>query len=116
MTRLYFALDLRDDEAAIREYEQWHRPDRIWPQIVASIRAAGISDMEIYRTGNRLVMMMETGPAFDPAAKAAADAADPRVQAWERLMERFQQALPWAATGQKWVPMTRIFSLRQCGD
>ncbi|MBB6247663.1 L-rhamnose mutarotase [Rhodanobacter sp. A1T4] len=114
--RLYFALDLRDDEAAIREYEQWHQPDRIWPEIVASIRAAGIDDMEIFRTGNRLVMAMEVGPAFDPVAKAAADAADPRVHAWEQMMEHFQQALPWASAGQKWVPMARIFSLRQCGE
>jgi L-rhamnose mutarotase len=34
------------------------------------------------------------------------------VQAWERLMWTFQQALPWAAADQKWVPMRRIFSLR----
>ena len=116
MRRLYFALDLRDDAEAIRAYEQWHRPDRIWPEIVASLRAAGIRELEIFRTGNRLVMAMEVGEGFDPAAKAAADAADPRVQAWERMMERFQQALPWAAPGQKWVPMERIFSLAQCAE
>ena len=30
---------------------------------------------------------------------------------WEQLMWRFQQPLPWAAAGQKWVPMERIFEL-----
>ncbi len=111
MARRLFVLDLRDDAQAIAEYERWHRPESIWPEIAASIRAAGIQSMEIFRAGNRLVMLMETGPSFDAAAKAAADAADPRVQAWEALMGSFQQPLPFAEPGQKWVPMASIFSL-----
>ena len=114
MTRHYFALDLHNDCEAIHAYEAWHRPERIWPEIVTAIRAAGVQDMEIFRTGNRLLLVMEVGEDFDAAAKAAADAADPRVQAWERLMEEFQQRLPWAVEGQKWVPMRRIFSLAAC--
>ena len=111
MPRRCYALDLRDDAAAIAEYERWHRPDGIWPEIAASIRAAGIERMEIFRTGNRLVMVVEVPVGYDDAAKAAADAADPKVQAWERLMERYQQRLPWAGPEQKWVPMKRIFAL-----
>lgn len=114
MTRQYFALDLHNDTETIRTYEAWHRPERIWPEIVAAIRAAGVRDMEIFRTGNRLVLVMEVDDDFDAAAKAGADAADPRVQAWERLMDAFQQRLPWADEGQKWVPMRRIFSLADC--
>ncbi|HVS76573.1 MAG TPA: L-rhamnose mutarotase [Steroidobacteraceae bacterium] len=48
---------------------------------------------------------------LSPEAKAATDATDPDVQAWERLMWTFQRALPWAAPGEKWVRMQRIFSL-----
>ncbi|SFS19052.1 L-rhamnose mutarotase [Dyella sp. OK004] len=114
MPRQYFALDLRDDALAIAEYERWHQPSQIWPEIVASIRAAGISDLEIFRTGNRLVLVMDVPDGFDGAAKQAADAADPRVQAWEALMNTFQQRLPWAKAGQKWVPMERVFSLAEC--
>ena len=33
------------------------------------------------------------------------------VQAWERLMWEFQQPLPWAAPGEKWVAMERIYEL-----
>lgn len=115
MARFHFALDLRDDPQAIAEYERWHRSESIWPEVVTSIRAAGIESMEIFRTGNRLVMAMETGAGYDAAGKAAADAANERVQAWEALMDTFQQPLPWAAPGQKWVPMTRIFNLAECG-
>lgn len=108
------ALDLRDDPAAIAEYERWHRREFVWPEVVSSIREAGILDMQIFRTGNRLVMLMRVAPGFDATAKAEADAANERVQAWETLMSTFQQPLPWAEAGQKWVPMSRIFDLGSC--
>lgn len=109
--QLCYALDLRDDPALIAEYESWHRPERIWPEIPASIRAAGVREMRIFRAGNRLFMLMEVEPDFSAARKAQADAANPRVQAWEAMMERLQQRLPFARPGDKWVPMQQIFSL-----
>jgi len=114
MSRLCFALDLRDDAQAIADYERWHQAQCIWPDVVASIRTAGIDNMEIFRTGNRLFMVMDAGANYDAASKAAVDAASERIQAWEALMGTFQQPLPWAASQQKWVPMTRIFSLAEC--
>lgn len=113
MPRFYYALDLRDDAAAIAEYENWHRPGVVWPEILASICAAGIEDMEIFRSGNRLVMVMQVPDGYDAAGKQAADAADPRVQEWEQLMDRYQQRLPWARQGEKWVAMRGIFSLKE---
>ncbi|HEX9564053.1 MAG TPA: L-rhamnose mutarotase [Gemmatimonadaceae bacterium] len=104
-----FALDLRDDPVLIAEYERHHRA--VWPEIERSIRDAGIESLEIYRTGNRLFMVMEVGDDFSFEARAAADAASARVHEWEALMWTFQQALPWAKPGEKWVPMSRIYSL-----
>lgn len=104
-----FALDLKDDPRLVAEYERYH--EKIWPEIAESIRSAGIVDMEIYRTGNRLFMIMEVDDSFSFGAKSRADASNPRVQEWETLMSTFQQALPWAQPGQKWVPMSRIFAL-----
>jgi L-rhamnose mutarotase len=111
MTRLYYALDLQDDPVLIDEYDRWHQAGRVWPDILQSLRVAGIEEAEIFRTGNRLVLVLDVSAEFDPAAKAAADAADTRVQAWEALMWNYQKALPWARSGEKWVPMRRIFSL-----
>lgn len=112
MQRYYYALDLKDDVAAIAEYERWHRPGVVWPEIVTSIRAAGIEEMEIFRTGNRLVMVVKMADDHVPSAKREADG-DEKTQAWEALMDRYQQRLPWAEAGQKWVPMGRIFSLQE---
>lgn len=113
MRRLVFALDLTDDPAAIAEYEAWHRAGSIWPAIVASLRESGLTNVEIFRTGNRLCLIMDAPDGFSLEAKAAADASNPEVQAWERLMWTYQRALPWAATGEKWLPMQRIFSLAE---
>lgn len=104
-------LDLVDDAHAIARYEAWHAHGALPSAIRDSIRAAGITAMDIYRTGPRLVMVMDTDASFDAAAKAAADAADPAVQAWEAQMDSVQRRLPWAAEGAKWTAATPIFSL-----
>ena len=107
--RYCLALDLKDEPALIEEYEQYHR--NVWPEIVQSIRGAGIKELDLYRTGNRLFMIMETDPGFSFEKKAALDAANPSVQEWETLMWNYQQALPLARPGEKWILMTKIFSL-----
>jgi L-rhamnose mutarotase len=109
MARHCLALDLVDDAALIAEYEHWHQ--NVWTEIKESILTAGITQLEIYRTGNRLFMIMETDETFDAAKKAAMDAANPKVQEWEQLMWKFQQALPWAKAGEKWIQMNKIFNL-----
>ncbi|RAM65297.1 L-fucose mutarotase [Herbaspirillum rubrisubalbicans] len=108
--RTVLALDLKDDPALIAEYEQYHQ--RIWPEIAQHLRRHGVLEMEIYRLGTRMMMVMQTDDAlYDAAAMAAASESDPRVCEWETLMWRFQAATPWTPAGQKWVPMTRIFDL-----
>jgi L-rhamnose mutarotase len=106
-------LDLKDDPAAIAAYDAWHAAGAVPGPVVAGIRASGIVAMEIHRAGNRLVMVMETAPGFDPAARAAADAADPDIGAWEALMDGFQQPIPGTPAGAKWVEAARIFSLAE---
>lgn len=109
MNRFCLALDLVDDPALIEEYEAYHQAG--WPEIKASIREAGVLNMEIYRLGNRLFMVMDTDETFSFERKSAMDAANPIVQKWESLMWRFQQALPQAQSGEKWLLMKKIFQL-----
>lgn len=112
MTRRYcLTLDLKDDPALIAEYKRYH--ERIWPEITASIKSAGIENLEIYLLGTRMFMILEAGPNFSFEAKDRADRANPRVQEWEQLMWKFQKALPQAKPGEKWLLMERIFQLER---
>jgi L-rhamnose mutarotase len=111
MKRYCLAVDLVDDPSLIAEYEHWHKAGNTWPEIRNSIIDSGITNMEIYRTGNRLFMIMETTDDFTFERKAAMDAANTKVQDWEQLMWKFQQPLPWAKEGEKWVLMDKIFQL-----
>lgn len=109
MARRYcLALDLKEDARLIDEYEAYHR--KVWPEILESIASSGILSMGIYRLENRLMMVMEVDDRFSFEAKAAADAANARVQAWEALMWRYQQAVPGGPPGAKWRLMERIFA------
>ncbi|WP_166333597.1 L-rhamnose mutarotase [Sphingobacterium chungjuense] len=110
MTRHVLALDLVDQADLIEEYESYHRA--IWPEIEESILSAGVHQMAIYRFGNRLMMLMDVGDDFSFERKADADAKNERVQEWEKLMWKYQQALPGAKAGEKWVLMDKIFELR----
>ncbi|HOY13442.1 MAG TPA: L-rhamnose mutarotase [Saprospiraceae bacterium] len=109
MKRFCLALDLVDDQVLISEYEQYHV--KIWPEIKASILNSGILDMHIYRVENRLFMIMEVDQSFDFATKSQMDRSNPKVQEWENLMWKYQQALPNSKAGEKWRLMDEIFSL-----
>jgi L-rhamnose mutarotase len=109
MDRFCLTLDLKDDPALIAEYETWHK--NVWPEIIESIRTSGIENMQIYRFSNRLFMIMEVNETFSFDKKGAADAGNEKVQEWETLMWKYQQGVPGAKPGEKWVLMDKIFEL-----
>ena len=108
--RFCYALDLKDDEALIAAYEEYHRA--VWPEILQLMRGVGIRSMEIYRVENRLFMIMETTNDFDSDKKAAAEAAEPKAAEWETLMWKYQQAIPGSLPGEKWRLMDLIFDFK----
>jgi L-rhamnose mutarotase len=107
--RYCLALDLINDPNLIAKYEVYHR--EVWPEILKSIKDSGIQHMEIYRTGNRLFMIMETSDEFSFERKATMDMNNSKVLQWEELMWKYQQALPHARPGEKWVLMNKIFEV-----
>lgn len=109
MKRYALGLDLINDPQLIKEYEEYHQ--MVWPEIKKSIVDSGIINMEIYRFGNRLFMLMETNNDFAFELKAAMDASNPKMQEWEQLMWKYQQSIPGAKEGEKWVLMDKIFQL-----
>jgi len=109
MTRYCLTLDLKNDPDLIAAYEQYHQA--VWPEILESIKTTGIKHMEIYRWQNRLFMIMEVAANFSFAEKAEQDAANPKVQEWETMLWKYQQALPGVKPGEKWQLMRHIFTL-----
>jgi L-rhamnose mutarotase len=85
----------------------------VWPEVLQSIRDAGIRNMEIYRYANRLFMIMDVDETFSFERKAAADEANEKVQEWETLMSNFQQVLPGTDPNDKWrwKKMDKVFSI-----
>jgi L-rhamnose mutarotase len=111
MKTFCLALDLVDDPKRIEEYEEHHK--KVAPEIIKSIKDSGITNMVLYRTGNRLFMIIEAQDQFSFEAKSQMDASNPAVQVWEALMDTYQQRLPWSSTGDKWVLMDEIFNLKK---
>lgn len=109
LTKYCFALDLKDDEKLISAYKEYHQ--KVWAEILESITSAGIETLEIYLVANRLFMIMEVNDTFSFEQKGKMDANNPKVQEWEKLMWNYQQALPTAKEGEKWMLMDKIFSL-----
>lgn len=109
--RFCYSCDLKDDNKLIEKYKEYHAKGNAWPEITMSIKEAGIVDMEIYLIGNRLFMIMEVDETFDQVKKAKMDAANPKVQEWENLMWNYQQELPWAKDGEKWMELEQVFKL-----
>jgi L-rhamnose mutarotase len=109
MKRYCLALDLKDDPGLMAEYEKYH--EAIWPEIHRSIVDSGISDMQIYRHANRLFMIMDTADDFSFENKSRMDESNEKVQEWEDLMWKYQQAIPGSQPGEKWVLMKPIFQL-----
>ena len=111
--RYCLSCDLKDDPKLITEYKAYHKAGKVWPEITKSIKDAGVIDMQIYLTGNRMFMIIEVDENFRFEKKAKMDADNPKVQEWEQLMWRYQQGLPWAKEGEKWIRMDSIFNLNE---
>lgn len=102
-------LNLKEDDELVREYEEYHKPGNVWPEVIDSIREAGILDMQIYRSGLQLTMVMTVSDAFSFEDKTLKDSLNPKVMEWERLMEKFQNKQE--GVDSKWQEVTNIFEL-----
>jgi L-rhamnose mutarotase len=110
MTRQLFLVHLRDDPAAIEAYREHHR--RVWPEVIASLRRAGVQELEIHLLGRTAVMIVEVADGADVRRVFAAHhAANARVAEWEQLMKSLQEPSPDAAPGEWWARMEPVFRL-----
>jgi len=90
----------------IEEYKQYHR--RVWPEVLATIRACNIRNYSIFLKDNLLFAYFEyVGEDF--AADMARMAADPKTQEWWAIMEPMQDPIETRADGEWWATMPEVF-------
>jgi len=102
-------LTLKEDDELIREYEEYHKPGNVWPEVIDSIRDAGILDMQIYRSGLQLIMVMTVSDTFSFENRSIQDSLNPKVVEWEQLMNKFQKRAE--NIDSKWQVVPNIFEL-----
>ena len=107
MKRYCQTLELRDDPELIAKYCEVHA--HVWPEIVEGQRAVGILDMQIYRLGTRLFMIVDTVDDFDWDRDMGRLATMPRQAEWEAYVAQFQGCDPAAPSTDKWHLMEKIF-------
>ena len=107
MKRYCQTLTLVDDEAMIEKYCEVHR--HVWPEIIAGQHQVGILQMQIYRLGRSLFMIMDTVDDFDFDRDMARLATLPRQAEWEAYVSQYQGCSANARSDEKWQLMDIIF-------
>jgi len=107
MKRYCQTLTLVDNLEMIAKYVEVHA--HVWPEVVEGQRAVGILDMQIYRHGRSLFMIMDTVDDFDFVRDMARLATLPRQAEWEAYVSQFQVGKADARSDEKWQMMERIF-------
>lgn len=111
MKRYCQTLELSEDDGLIRQYIEAHA--HVWPEIQEGIRSVGILDMQIYRQGRKLFMIVDTIDDFDWDADNARLAQLPRQAEWEAYVAQFQGCDPNVPSTAKWHLMEKIFELEK---
>ena len=109
MKRYAQTVMLRDDAEIIKKYEEYHA--NAWPETIAGLKKCGIERMFIYRYNRRLFMFMETVDSFEPERDWPKYMEDPKAKEWDELMASFQETVPGAPEGSKWVDMKEVFKM-----
>ncbi|MBO4840220.1 MAG: L-rhamnose mutarotase [Bacteroidaceae bacterium] len=107
MKRYCQTLTLVDNPEMIAKYVEAHA--HVWPEIIEGQRQVGILDMQIYRKGRTLFMIMDTADNFDFQRDMARLATLPRQAEWEAYVSQFQGCAANARSEEKWQLTERIF-------
>ncbi len=110
MTRYVLTVNLKDDPVIIDNYRRYH--ERVWPEVLQSLRQVGVERMDIHLLGRQLVMCVELNDGLDfRHAFARHVASSPRVAEWEHLMKSLQEPSSLATDGEWWTIMEPVFRL-----
>ena len=101
-----FAFKLRIRAGAEEEYDREHT--RVWPELLAKLKAVGISDYSVFRRGQDLVLVGRV----DDFEKAQDELArDPVNQRWQEFMGRLFEPVPDKQPGERFAMLQEVFYL-----
>ena len=101
-----YAFKLRIKLEAIEEYDREHQ--QVWPELLAKLKAVGISDYSVFRRGQDLVLCMKVAD-FDKAWDELER--DPVNIRWQELMGRLFEPVPDQQPGERFAMMKEVFYL-----
>ena len=104
MPRYAFKLRIKAD--AIEEYDREHQ--RVWPELLAKLKEAGISEYSIFRRGQDLVLVLRVED-FDRAWDELDR--DPVNQRWQAFMGRLFEPVTDKAPGERFAMLKEVFYL-----
>ena len=104
MERVAFCLRLRP--GAGDAYDKAHR--EVWPEMLALLKRAGISEYSIFRREELLVLSMHT-ENFDKTWDAIER--DPVNTRWQEFMAQYFEPLGPLAAGERFPMMREVFYL-----
>jgi L-rhamnose mutarotase len=102
-----YAYKLRIKADVIEKYELEHT--RVWPELLAKIKEAGISDYSIFRRGQDLTLVL----TVDDLDKAFAILdKDPVNQKWQEFMKPLWEPVPDLEPGERFAMLKEVFYLK----
>jgi L-rhamnose mutarotase len=104
MSRVAFRLQLRPE--CIQAYEEAHR--RVWPELLAVLKEAGISEYSIFRRGTELFFYLRVSDFERAWSQISSTAVDQR---WQVEMSPFFAPCEDLRPGERFAMMEEVFYL-----
>ncbi len=104
MPRYAFKLRIKEDKIA--EYEREHT--RVWPELLAKLKAVGISEYSIFRRGQDLTLVLRVDD-FDKAWDELDR--DPVNRRWQEFMAPLFEPVPDKQDGERFAMLQEVFYL-----
>lgn len=101
-----YAFRLRVKPEAIARYELEHT--RVWPELLARLKEAGISDYSIFRRGQELILVLRVDN-FEVAWSKLDE--DPVNQRWQTFMAPLFEPLEPLEPGERFPMFREVFHL-----
>ena len=101
-------LEIKNDPALLREYIDVHRPDNMWPQVLANMDTMGVRDMELYLMGYQAFLVTTVAADVDIEQEGTRWSELPREREWQQYVAKYQKVDAQSSVTEKWKLLKRV--------